>query len=52
VREKLPSIPLGIGKKRICGSCLVSGFQAFSEHAHVVELTQSTDNCHRPISTG
>jgi hypothetical protein len=49
VRKKLTSIPLGIGEKRIRGGRLVSGVQAFGEHAHAVELTQGTDNCHRPI---
>ena len=52
VREKLTPISLGIGEKRVCGGRLVSGVQAFSEHAHAVELTQGTDNCHRPIEVG
>ena len=44
VREQFAPIPLGIGEKCVRGRGVIGGFQAFCEHAHVVELTQGSDN--------
>jgi hypothetical protein len=43
VGKQLTPIPLGIGKECVRGGSVISGFQAFCEHAHVVELTQGSD---------